>query len=54
MERNDSYDLVAALRSQIVANKERLRRTRKMVAVINQHLDDAEEARRIKEGSAQS
>jgi hypothetical protein len=39
VERKDPFDLVAALRSQVEANAERLRRNREMVDVINQHLD---------------
>jgi hypothetical protein len=39
VEENDPTELVAALRSQVDANAERLRRTREIVDVINQHLD---------------
>jgi hypothetical protein len=39
VEENDPSDLVAALRSQVDANNERLRRTREIVEVITQHLD---------------
>jgi hypothetical protein len=39
VEENEPSDLVAALRSQVDANDERLRRTREIVEVIDQHLD---------------
>jgi hypothetical protein len=39
VDENDSVELVAALRSQVDANNERLRRTRQIVEVISQHLD---------------
>jgi hypothetical protein len=38
--------LIAALRSQVDANVERLRRTREMVEVVNQHLDSTVPPRR--------
>jgi hypothetical protein len=39
VDQDDPFDLVAALQSQVQANAERLRRTRKMVDVISEHLD---------------
>ena len=39
VEENDPSELVAALRSQVDANNERIRRSREMVEVMNQHLD---------------
>jgi hypothetical protein len=39
VEDKDPFDLVTALRSQVDANAERLRRTREMVEVMTQHLD---------------
>jgi hypothetical protein len=39
VEEKDPFELVTALRSQVTANVERLRRTREMVEVISQHLD---------------
>ncbi|HEY6227359.1 MAG TPA: hypothetical protein VI282_09575 [Verrucomicrobiae bacterium] len=41
MEEKDPFELVTALRSQVDANAERLRRTREMVEVISQHLDQS-------------
>jgi hypothetical protein len=41
VDENDSVELVAALRSQVDANNERLRRTREIVEVISQHLDSS-------------
>jgi hypothetical protein len=46
VEQNDPSDLVAALRSQVDANNERIRRTREIVEVINQHLDPQVTARK--------
>ena len=40
VEREDPLELVESLQSQIQANAERLRRTRRMVAVVNAHLDE--------------
>jgi hypothetical protein len=39
VDENDPSELVAALRSQVDANVERLRRSREMVEVMNQHLE---------------
>ena len=41
VDENDQVELVAALRSQVDANNERLRRTREIVEVISQHLDSS-------------
>jgi hypothetical protein len=41
VEDKDPFELVTALRSQVDANAERLRRTREMVEVISQHLDQS-------------
>ena len=41
VEDKDPSELVAALRSQVDANAERLRRTREIVDVITQHLDQS-------------
>jgi hypothetical protein len=48
VERNDPSELVAALRSQVDANAERLRRTREMVEVISQHLEGAARSTRAR------
>jgi hypothetical protein len=41
VEDKDPFDLVTVLRSQVDANAERLRRTREMVEVMTQHLDQS-------------
>jgi hypothetical protein len=46
MEEVDPFAWVAALRSQVDANNERLRRTREMVEVVSQHLDIPPPARK--------
>jgi hypothetical protein len=48
VEQNDPSELVAALRSQLDANVERLRRSREMVEMINQHLDPVPPKKRRK------
>jgi len=39
MDRDEPFDIIAALQSQVEANAERLRRTRKMVAIMSEHLE---------------
>jgi hypothetical protein len=46
VDENDPSELVAALRSQIDANAERLRRSREMVEVMSQHLEQSVPSRK--------
>jgi hypothetical protein len=50
VERNDPFELIRSLKAQIEANAERLRRTRRIVADMNNHLAQNDPGRENKDG----